>query len=821
MSFSSSSCSSSSVFASAPFSFPTATVTATSTAITTATRSGTRPIKRRRCSSREEDDKEEEYDHDDHDTQENDDDKDDFDNEDNNDYDDEDNDDYDAEDNNDYDDEDDHEYNDDQAENGNVIDSTDQTICFVAIDAQNDESEKEGRDGGKKEQEERLSFDGKFLTSEQASILRHHATPGEKIIINAFGGAGKTTTLRALVRHKSRELPPDEPRKSLYIVFGEKMAADARKAFLSNSAGEMSMEDLVDVRTYHSLTLLYLKESLERRGIIIPPNAPFEFQTDGYKFGLLESAHQSLFATLGRFTRDPSTQYTEPQPHHTRDARSIPQNVTVTEQMLDDRERRDLAGARAIWHDVINARRQGDRFNRATGRMEHYYECSHDITLKWFCLNAAESERFVSERYHTVLMDEAQDTQLPLLHWLLYQVQELPVYLVGDTYQSIFAFTGALDAIEIASEHPRAVKFFLTESFRFGSDIARVCTALLRSASLLPPHLSIKGNDARRGRGTVHALDRAAIPQVAPELVRSVIARTGCRDIAVLARNNHAALTAAVALFKKGYFVRLAGPLADQVEGVLDVLKKYRSDEHVFQRFSELTRKMVAIEKRQQVWHQRISEGAVLAPPSAQSGYDAEGFVRGWMRLTESERFEYTVLEKTFGRFREMYRIYDGLHKCTKMKSPPSDCNGDPGVEITVCTVHTAKGGEWDVVIMLDDFAELEMCVKARIGTMTREDFTNLQSARYGVHFGNHTNTHQMLQHFFATHDETPLRQEMHLYYVGLTRAKQHLFVNAATALVVNAIDPLETIPLSDEALRIVRREKPQLLDLVPNLQSD
>ena len=137
--------------------------------------------------------------------------------------------------------------------------------------------EEEAEEDETQKDSEKILFEGRFLTTEQEAVVRHDAGPGDKVVINAFGGAGKTTTMRALVQHKRSELAQNDDRRVLYVVYGEYMATSAQKAF--NVDEDPQMAKLVDVRTYHSLVLMYFKTSLAKRGIFVEENAVFDFQT--------------------------------------------------------------------------------------------------------------------------------------------------------------------------------------------------------------------------------------------------------------------------------------------------------------------------------------------------------------------------------------------------------------------------------------------------------------------------------------------------------------------------------------------------------------
>src|SRR5258707_874697 len=75
-----------------------------------------------------------------------------------------------------------------------------------------------------------------------------------------------------------------------------------------------------------------------------------------------------------------------------------------------------------------------------------------------------------------ILMDEAQDTNPAMLAAL--RNQDSQIVYVGDRYQQIYEWRGAVNAMDSVTTRHRC---FLTQSFRFGNAIADAATLLLRA----------------------------------------------------------------------------------------------------------------------------------------------------------------------------------------------------------------------------------------------------------------------------------------------------------------------------------------------------
>jgi len=112
-----------------------------------------------------------------------------------------------------------------------------------------------------------------------------------------------------------------------------------------------------------------------------------------------------------------------------------------------------------------------------------------------------------------ILLDEAQDTNPVVLSVL--QAQDAQVGYVGDRYQQIYEWRGAVNAMEaVRSAHSTS----LTRSFRFGDAIAHAASAVLRTLGETNP---ISGNPLLASYiGTDHA--------------DAILARTNASVIAVV-----------------------------------------------------------------------------------------------------------------------------------------------------------------------------------------------------------------------------------------------------------------------------------------------
>uniref|UniRef100_A0A2D4EQU2 UvrD-like helicase ATP-binding domain-containing protein n=2 Tax=Micrurus corallinus TaxID=54390 RepID=A0A2D4EQU2_MICCO len=100
---------------------------------------------------------------------------------------------------------------------------------------------------------------------------------------------------------------------------------------------------------------------------------------------------------------------------------------------------------------------------------EMAHRMTHDGYLKLWQL-----QKPSLSKYDAILVDEAQDCTPAVMDIVLSQT--CGVILVGDPHQQIYTFRGAVNSL---MNVPHSRIFYLTQSFRFGSEIAYVGATLL------------------------------------------------------------------------------------------------------------------------------------------------------------------------------------------------------------------------------------------------------------------------------------------------------------------------------------------------------
>lgn len=282
-------------------------------------------------------------------------------------------------------------------------------------------------------------------TAEQAAVIDSFVA-GQSLVVVAVAGAGKTTTLRMSSDAKLTRTPTF---RGLYVAYNSALAKEARAAF---PAG-------VDCRTAHSVAFASHGRDLAHRldaprmtgkqaaelmyaGGRYPEtrvlNSPVEIVTDV----ILTPSQVARLAltTVERYCQS--------------DADEIgPEHVPAVNGIIDRAGREALASivvpiAGLAWRDLTHPR----------GRLRF----QPDVYLKMWALSRP---RISAD---AILFDEAQDAN-PVLSRVLRDQAHTQLVAVGDPYQQLYAWRGAVDAL---ATWPADRRLTLAQSFRFGPAVA-------------------------------------------------------------------------------------------------------------------------------------------------------------------------------------------------------------------------------------------------------------------------------------------------------------------------------------------------------------
>ena len=283
------------------------------------------------------------------------------------------------------------------------------------------------------------SIGGLVATEEQTHAIEGFRL-GKSMKINAFAGTGKTSTLMMLAESHRQQ--------GIYLAFNRSIAQQAERKFPNH----------VECRTIHSLayrathsdfkankgkliTGIYGNEVaslLRLRHLTLDPGLGLSERSQGYL----------IAKTVRRYAQSSNTNIgIEHVPVYGR-------FVTLPPATLEEVQSLIVVHARQLWSRMTN--------------VSDPTPLGHDGYLKCWALSRP------TIPMDFILLDEAQDTN-PVVIGVL-EHQESQIVYVGDKHQQVYEWRGAINTMECV---PTEMTAYLTQSFRFGPEIAKAATCVL------------------------------------------------------------------------------------------------------------------------------------------------------------------------------------------------------------------------------------------------------------------------------------------------------------------------------------------------------
>uniref|UniRef100_A0A673YSI8 F-box DNA helicase 1 n=1 Tax=Salmo trutta TaxID=8032 RepID=A0A673YSI8_SALTR len=444
------------------------------------------------------------------------------------------------------------------------------------------------------------------VTHEQQQILNHDIHRDHVVKIMAFAGTGKTTTLIRYAQQRPHQ-------HFLYMAFNKSVATQAQRCFPSN----------VDCRTVHSMAFGAVGKSNVK---------PF-------------SVAWVVTLTLNAYMASADTHIT---PNH------VPNKYKNTHgqvTMPDRNAKRMFArDAQRIW----------DKMAALEETREYAHHMTHDGYLKLWQL-----QRPTLDKYDVIFIDEAQDCTPAIMDIML--PQHCGKILVGDPHQQIYTFRGAVNALNLV-EHTHL--YYLTQSFRFGSEIAYIGATILQVCKKVKKIL-VGGKQDGCVRGKAVDSLRLLTTGLSP----------GRGKIAVLSRSNLSVFDQAVRLTDANPHCRL-----HIIGGVENFGLKRIMDIWV----------LMQPENNRSRGEWRIKDSFIRRfTQHSLGGYFG---LKSYAKKTEDRELEgkLSMVEKYNSRIPE---LVERLYGCTEREAQHAD--------FILGTVHKSKGLEFDTVVITDDFAKV------------------------------------------------------------------------------------------------------------------
>lgn len=307
------------------------------------------------------------------------------------------------------------------------------------------------------------AFGGFSPTDEQLSAVEAFTEGGTTKLV-AVAGAGKTATLLGMARLEELRNPD---RRGLYLAFNRSVAEEAKRKFprtvTAMTAHKLAMTQLRN--TPHGPLLAKLGERVPWRttaDAIYPAKTVVDMH-DGRKLFSSYVIGRYALRTVEEFCK---TLDTDIGIQHMPDITGITRG-SIQEQQLAEAV---VPCAKRAWSNMLDPNSFAVQF-------------THSCYLKLF----VDSHPRIGRDGDYILLDEAQDSN-PVVARLFSGQSHLQRILVGDSNQSIYGFTGAVDSL---SKFDADTVVTLSQSWRFGDAIADAANVYLRR---LQSPVLVRGN---------------------------------------------------------------------------------------------------------------------------------------------------------------------------------------------------------------------------------------------------------------------------------------------------------------------------------------
>ena len=450
----------------------------------------------------------------------------------------------------------------------------------------------------------------KVPTAEQQRIIQHQLAADHLVKIVAFAGTGKTSTLV-----KMAEANPHL--KFLLVVYNKSVREAAQQIFPSN----------VVCKTAHSMAWSKCGFAYGKK---MTPNLKAKDIHDCDLLSLGGRGSDSLYRRSGQVL-ECLTNFLN-CPDQEVGLEQVPQvwRVGQREEQLSPQQRTAvLADTRAVWAAMIDKENMKIRM-------------SHDGYLKLWQLRRPDLQRV--SPHQVLLLDEGQDMNPTMLD--IFNRQSVARVIVGDPHQQIYSFRGAVNALDLLDP---THTFYLTQSFRFGPEIALLANQCL---------ISMKGENM----DTKTLVGGRKDDSITGERIEEN------KVVAFIARTNF------------GLFSKLKDLVTDEKInkkiGLVGGLDNYNLDDYL------------------DLCH--LMQGNKHKMKKYKNFFSFNAFEKFASNVNDIELLSKIKVVKTWGS--KLPSIIDKIRRIV--------CKDIRAAEIVLSTTHKAKGLEFETVVMLDDFAE-------------------------------------------------------------------------------------------------------------------
>jgi len=603
---------------------------------------------------------------------------------------------------------------------------------------------------------------GLNLTEQQKKAVSHDQGP---LLLLAVPGAGKTTVLTVRLAYLIRVKKVD-PRTILCLTFGRAAAKEMRerynKTFGGTASDQLQASD-IHFSTIHSFAYGIVRSTFRQKGTRF---AMIEEQTGvASKTGVLRRIYEKHNA---------STLTDE----HLEALQNTICYVKNTLRQPEEFNKSEIKNFAFIYNDY-------EEYKRTNLPQLIDYDDMLSIAYQELCDNPKHLEAY-RQHFAYVLTDESQDTSL-LQHKII-EIIVKPhgnIFVVGDDDQSIFGFRAAEPnyLLEFEQTYPGAKILRMEYNFRSTPQIVDVSCKFIRSNALRFD----KEMFTRNPEGDVIQIGQfQGMSEQYQFIIEHLKSQQDLASIGVLYRNNLSAICLADELTRAGipFYMREGGKLRFfshwAINDILNFLRFSFSDkslvtfERIWSKLSCPLRKQQIEDLKQMPMDRSIFEILAEQPgvnsksrrkylelrkqfkvlntlPPAQAiqfirnqlEYD-QAMVRICEDLGFSEEYIGGLLDILISIAQHERTIVEFANRLTNLEEQMnSSYKKKNSNAVTLTTIHSAKGLEWEEVIVID-------LVEGIIPE--RETIKAEQNGQKEL-----------------------IEEERRLFYVGMTRAKRHL----------------------------------------------
>jgi DNA helicase-2/ATP-dependent DNA helicase PcrA len=656
------------------------------------------------------------------------------------------------------------------------------------------------------------------LTAAQREAVMHESGP---LLIIAGAGTGKTTVITRRIAHliATRRARPSEV---LALTFTDRAAAE-----MEERVDQLVPYGYADVQisTFHAFGDRLIKENALELGltpdfrvltraeqVIFVRDHLFEFPLKHFRPLGDPTRHIQAMITLFSRLKDEDVGPDEYLAH----AESLLATAADEAARLEVEEHVELARTYAQYQTLMARLGQIDFGDQIVEVLRLLRTRPHVL-------------RRCQERFKFILVDEFQDTNFAQFEVVkLLAARHRNVTVVGDDDQAIFRFRGASmsNILDFGRTYPEARKVVLLENRRSPQAVLDAAYRLiqfnnpdrLEVAQDIDKELRSTGPDGRPrvGLSPRHlAFDTVSSEsdRVAELIAEEHAAGRAYRDCAILVRANHDADPFLRALNLRGIpwtfsgnaglygrpeirlliaFLRSVAhpddsvslhylassdiyqvPIFDLTEcatyadrrhrWLFHVLREVPAEARVGEEGAGAIRRLIADLERYMELARETPTGELLYQFLVDSG-----LMTRYAKAPAEQEQEVQNVSKFFARIRDASRVlrYDNVREFVNHLDALIEAGEDPAVAeadtetpaVPVLTVHKAKGLEWPVVFLVD-------CVQEKFPTRRRGDALEMPAG--------------LIKDTLPAGD-FHLQEERRLFYVGMTRAKELLYLTSA-----------------------------------------